>query len=154
MTSFRYRKEYSKLFGTIYRPVAEVYFKDAEGRDLVSFMYVDSGADITLIPRELGENLGLTIEEEEIQEISGVGGGSIPVIIKTIEMRIGGEWMYSMIPKSLLSTMRRLFSSLVMINNRKGLDHDSGKERQRDCGRRLYSIAGLDLYAIIDTYIL
>jgi len=71
MPSFRYRKEYSKLFGTVYRPVAEVYFKDAEGKDLISFMYVDSGADITLLPRELGENLDLTIEEEKIQEISG-----------------------------------------------------------------------------------
>ena len=66
MPLFKYRKEYSKLFGTVYRPVAEVYFKDAEGRDLISFMYVDSGADITLLPRELGENLDLTIEEEKI----------------------------------------------------------------------------------------
>ena len=77
MITFRYRKEYSKLFGTVYRPVAEVYFKDVKGNDMISFMHVDSGADITLLPRKFGENLGLIIEEEEIQDISGVGGRGI-----------------------------------------------------------------------------
>lgn len=119
MTSFRYRKEYSKLFGTIYRPVAEVYFKDTEGRDLVSFMYVDSGADITLIPRELGENLGLTIEEGEIQEIHGVGGGSIPVIIKTVEMRIGDHTLNGRIAWSLEEDVPDLLGRMDVFNDTK-----------------------------------
>ncbi len=119
MPSFRYRKEYSKLFGTVYRPVAEVYFKDAEGKDLISFMYVDSGADITLLPRELGENLDLTIEEEKIQEISGVGGGSIPVIIKTIEMRIGDHAMNARVAWSLEEDVPALLGRMDIFNGTK-----------------------------------
>lgn len=119
MPSFRYRKEYSKLFGTVYRPVAEVYFKDAEGKDLISFMYVDSGADITLLPRELGENLDLTIEEEKIQEISGVGGGSIPVIIKTIEMRIGDYAMDARVAWSLEEGVPALLGRMDVFNETK-----------------------------------
>lgn len=117
MIAFRYRKEYSKLFGTVYRPVAEVYFRDADGRDLISFMYVDSGADITLLPRELGENLGLTIEEEQIQEISGVGGGSIPVIIKTIEMRIGEHAMNARVAWSLEEDVPSLLGRMDVFND-------------------------------------
>ncbi|KAF5415208.1 MAG: aspartyl protease family protein [Euryarchaeota archaeon] len=119
MPSFRYRKEYSKLFGTVYRPVAEVYFKDAEGKDLISFMYVDSGADITLLPRELGENLDLTIGEEKIQEISGVGGGSIPVIIKTIEMRIGDYAMNVRVAWSLEEGVPALLGRMDVFNETK-----------------------------------
>ena len=117
MITFRYRKEHSNLFGTVYRPVAEVYFKDVEGKDLISFMYVDSGADITLLPRELGENLGLMIEEEEIQEISGVGGGSIPVIIKTIAMRIGDHAMNAMVAWSLEEDVPALLGRIDVFND-------------------------------------
>lgn len=117
MITFRYRKEHSNLFGTVYRPIAEVYFKDVEGKDLISFMYVDSGADITLLPRELGENLGLLIEEEEIQEISGVGGGSIPVIIKTIEMRIGDHAMNAMVAWSLEEDVPALLGRIDVFND-------------------------------------
>jgi len=117
MIAFRYRKEYSKLFGIVYRPVAEVYFRDADGRDMISFMYVDSGADITLLPRELGESLGLTIEEEKIQEISGVGGGSIPVIIKTIEMRIGDHVMNAKVAWSLEEDVPALLGRMDIFND-------------------------------------
>ncbi len=117
MITFRYRKEYSKLFGTVYRPVAEVYFKDVEGNDMISFMYVDSGADITLLPREFGENLGLIIEEEEIQDISGVGGGRIPVIIKTIEMRIGDHAINAMVAWSLEEEVPALLGRMDIFND-------------------------------------
>jgi len=75
--------------GTIYRPVAEVYFKDDQGNELVSFMYVDSGADITLIPKSFGESLGFIVEEKEVTDIRGVGNVPVPVIIKRAWMRIG-----------------------------------------------------------------
>ena len=80
-------------------------------------MYVDSGADITLLPRELGENLDLTIEEEKIQEISGVGGGSIPVIIKTIEMRIGDHAMNARVAWSLEEDVPALLGRMDIFKN-------------------------------------
>ena len=54
-------------------------------------MYVDSGADITLIPRSVGDLLGFEVERERIVDISGVGGGNVPVIIKETVIDIGGE---------------------------------------------------------------
>lgn len=89
MITFPYRREPSSLLGTIYRPVAEVYFKDLQGNELVSFMYVDSGADLTLIPRSFGESLGFVVEEKDISSIRGVGNVRVPVIIQRVWMRIG-----------------------------------------------------------------
>lgn len=52
-------------------------------------MIVDSGADITLIPRSLGEFFGFTFERESIREIRGIGEGTIPYVIKTMNIKIG-----------------------------------------------------------------
>ncbi len=98
---FRYRKERSDLLGIIYRPVAEVYFEDKEGNQLASFMYIDSGADITLIPRALGKNLGLEFDEKEIRKVRGLGDVSIPVIIKKVRMRIGNHQLEARIAWAL-----------------------------------------------------
>lgn len=87
---FEYKKEFSKTLGTIYRPVAEVFFihEDKEIRD---FPYVDSGADITLIPRSVGELLGFEVEKEKIVEMGGIGGSKVPTILKKIKIRIDSE---------------------------------------------------------------
>lgn len=52
-------------------------------------MYIDSGADISLIPRQLGEALGLSFSKDQVRDIRGVGRGSIPVIISNVETMIG-----------------------------------------------------------------
>ncbi len=58
------RKERSKIFGTIYRPVARVKFKFADERVwMPEWMYVDSGADITLMPRSVGDLLGFEMNK-------------------------------------------------------------------------------------------
>ena len=51
------------------------------------FMYIDSGADFTLIPYRLGLSLGMEMEKE-VEEVYGVGGG-IPVVIKLLTMKLG-----------------------------------------------------------------
>jgi hypothetical protein len=85
---FKYRKEFSKTLGVIYRPVAEVIFINAD-KEVRDFPYVDSGADITLIPRSVGELLGFELGNEEIKEMGGVGGSKVPTILKTLKVRIG-----------------------------------------------------------------
>jgi len=50
-------------------------------------MYIDSGADFTLIPYKLGLSLGLEMERE-VREVYGVGGG-IPIVVKSIVMILG-----------------------------------------------------------------
>ncbi len=69
--------------------MAEVFVQSKAGLWLQTFMYIDSGADISLFPRQFGEALGLVFPREEIREIRGIGGRGIPVIISTIKMRVG-----------------------------------------------------------------
>ena len=45
--------------GTTYRPVIDLLFKEQQGNNLYSFI-VDSGADISLAPRQLAERIGLS----------------------------------------------------------------------------------------------
>jgi len=47
--------------GTVYRPVIDLLFREKTGSNLYSFI-VDSGADISLAPRQLAERIGLTWE--------------------------------------------------------------------------------------------
>ena len=86
---FKYREEKSKLFGAIMRPVGKVTLRN--GLNEVDFYpYIDSGADITLIPKSLGEALGLALDESKIEELSGIGSSKIPVTIAKIIFEIGG----------------------------------------------------------------
>ncbi len=87
MIEFSYRKEYSPVLGQIYRPSAEVILKHNE-KIVLFYPYIDSGADITLIPRSLGEMLGLEISDD-IVELGGLGDNKVAVLIKKIEIKIG-----------------------------------------------------------------
>ena len=50
---FRYRTERSRIFGSIKRPAAKVYIRGLNGDWAPCFMYIDSGADFTIIPYRL-----------------------------------------------------------------------------------------------------
>ena len=85
---FPYRKEKSSTFGVIFRPVAKVTLED----EFDQWLYVDSGADITLIPLSLGDLIGLRrLKQDKLQRIMGVGESSVPIIVKTISMRIASR---------------------------------------------------------------
>ena len=85
---FDYKKEFSSLLGEIFRPVAKVQFLNKNGEWISEYMYVDSGADFTLIPYKLGEFLGFEIEDHRIIEVQGING-VVSVMPKKIKMKIG-----------------------------------------------------------------
>ncbi len=83
---FPYVTERSSIFGTVSRPVAKVVM---EGK-YPQWMYVDSGADITLIPLSVGKLVGLRpTRKDKVERIFGVGRSSVPVLVKRISMRLG-----------------------------------------------------------------
>ena len=84
--TFRYRRENSEILGVIKRPVAKIYFGNKGNSWLPCYMYIDSGADFTLVPYKFGLMLGFEIEKK-ISEVYGVGGG-IPVVLKSASIRI------------------------------------------------------------------
>ena len=48
-------------------------------------MYIDSGADISMIPFHFGRAFGFTEEElDAILEIKGISGAGIPYILKKV----------------------------------------------------------------------
>ena len=107
---FPFREERSKIFGVIYRPIALVKFK--YNMDWVpEWMYVDSGADISLLPRSVGDLLGFDVTQD-IQEIRGVGKCKIPVLIKNIDVRLGDEIFNAKVAWSLIEEVPLLLGRI------------------------------------------
>ncbi len=90
MITFNYRREKSAITGDILRPVASIEFRSKDGGWIELRPYIDSGADITLIPLTFGRLLGLELKKEEIKHLRGIGGVGVPVVIKEIDTRING----------------------------------------------------------------
>ncbi|MDI6860265.1 MAG: hypothetical protein QMC85_07205 [Methanocellales archaeon] len=86
---FPYQKEVSELFGEIFRPIVEFEIETKIG--WISVLgYIDSGADVTLLPRSFISPLGIKVEEE-IKEVRGIGEGKVPIIIKQVKMKLGNK---------------------------------------------------------------
>lgn len=89
MIVFKYKEE-SVGSGkeTIQRPVADVALQTASGEWIEFHPYIDSGADLTMIPLSFGRLLGWHADEDAVEEIGGVRG-SVPVVYQTGKMMIG-----------------------------------------------------------------
>lgn len=76
LVKFKYEKEDSPLFGTIHRPVADVFMKNVKtGRWQPMTALVDSGADYTLLPFWFSAPLGIDLAHDcEKGSTIGVGG--------------------------------------------------------------------------------
>ena len=91
MIRYHYRKESSVISATVLRPVAEVTL-EYKDQTVEVVMYIDSGADITMVPLEVGKALGLKQEpNDEILEIKGVSGSGVPYILKKANIILNGE---------------------------------------------------------------
>ena len=53
-------------------------------------MYIDSGADITLIPADFGKLLGMDLGKNR-SALAGVTGGQMGVSLQSTKIRIGGR---------------------------------------------------------------
>ena len=89
MVTFYYRKMRSKVLGEIKRPVANIHLQTRKGKWIKYEPFIDSGADITIIPYSVGRYLGFKIQDDNIVEFHGVSGKAIPTIITKVKMRIG-----------------------------------------------------------------
>ncbi len=91
MIKFHYRKESSLISGTVLRPVAKVILEYKNQIAEVA-MYIDSGADITMVSLEVGKALGFKQDpEDEIVEIKGVSGSGVPYILKNASIILNGK---------------------------------------------------------------
>ena len=88
MVSFSYRKEFSHILGEILRPVANVQVRAARGHWFPALMYIDSGADMTLVPSDFGKLLGMDLAKNKAS-LAGVTGAPLRVSLQSAEIKIG-----------------------------------------------------------------
>ena len=111
MIEFDWRAFPSSNFGMIYRPVALVTI-NGPVQSMISEFLIDSGADITSIPYEAGKYIGLTLKpDDRIMHLGGVGG-SIPYILRKIQIIIGTHQFSARIAWTISETMPYLLGQL------------------------------------------
>lgn len=90
---FNFRKEKSPILGAIYRPVARVLFwSKKESAWIAVRMIIDTGADYTLLPRFMAENLGINLETDcKSFSTYGVGGQERVYFFPKIKVKLG-DW--------------------------------------------------------------
>lgn len=88
MIVFKFKPELKRDGQLIKRPVADVFLQSAQGKWIEFHPYIDSGADITLIPLSLGKLLDLSMDSHKIEQIGGIKG-SVPVVYTSLNSRIG-----------------------------------------------------------------
>ncbi|MEW6609709.1 MAG: hypothetical protein AB1414_20065 [bacterium] len=90
MIRHEFKEEESSL-GKVLRPVADVVLELDEFRVEIP-MYIDSGADISMIPFRFGKALGFKQEREDIiREIKGISGAGVPYILKEATLILNGK---------------------------------------------------------------
>ncbi|HLB60426.1 MAG TPA: hypothetical protein VJL83_02380 [Patescibacteria group bacterium] len=101
MIVFKYKQEPLGNGQSIARPVADVYLKTKNNSWIEFHPYIDSGADITMIPLSLGRLIGLHLDESKVVQIGGIRG-SVPVIYDKSTIKIGSEIFQARISWSLI----------------------------------------------------
>lgn len=115
MIRHHFKQEIS-TFGRILRPVAEVVLEHGDIRVGIP-MYVDSGADISMIPLRLGRSLGFKQEEgDTIRQIKGVSGVSVPYILKKVTLVLNGKRLEIRIAWALMEEVPIIMGRMDIFN--------------------------------------
>ncbi len=113
---FDFKEELSGIFGKILRPVAYVVLINGDIK-VPEYVYVDSGADITLISKSVGEILGFKVSDnDKIEEIKGIGERSVPLVIKSINMQIGEKVFQTRIGWALIEEVPLLLGRIEVFS--------------------------------------
>lgn len=89
MIDFTWRDELSESFGKVKRPVAEIFIKDKKGIWRAITMYIDSGADATVLSRSFGELFGHDVKSGRRIKMKGFGEEEIIAYIHSMQLKIG-----------------------------------------------------------------
>jgi len=73
--SFQYKKEINIWGRKFYKPIASIYINHKDETWHPYSMYIDSGADITVINKTIGNLIGLKLKPKEQKfNLNGIGG--------------------------------------------------------------------------------
>lgn len=91
---FSYRLERGPGGEPISRPVAKATLVGPSGKELVQFFYIDSGADFSIIPYQVGLYLGLTPSQRNVLEVQGINGAE-GVIHAKLKLTLGDTTLFA-----------------------------------------------------------
>ena len=92
--NFPYVEGTSVIFGTVLRPLISLEaYSELLGRwVLLENLLADTGADISVLPRPLGELLIGEITTGQYSPLSGINPGAVlPAFIHVVQIRLGDE---------------------------------------------------------------
>lgn len=116
MIRYKFREEKS-AFGKILRPVADVIL-ERDGLKIEIPMYIDSGADISMIPLRFGRALGLRQESSDvIHELRGISGTGIPYVLKNVTFLLNGKRLAVRIAWALVEEVPILLGRMDIFNH-------------------------------------
>lgn len=90
MGCYRYLREMDWLGHSYYTPEVVLSMKAADGTDFNMVTEVDSGASISLMPREIADVIGLDWESGEPIGLQGVGGASFIAYVHEVPCTVAG----------------------------------------------------------------
>lgn len=115
MIRYKYQSEPSNL-GRILRPVAGVIL-ESKGVKIEASMYIDSGADITMIPFQFGKALGFKqTPQDKILEIKGVSGGGVPYVVKEVNILLNNKRLKIRLAWALIEEVPLLLGRMDIFN--------------------------------------
>lgn len=91
MIEYKYRNEIGKIKEIIKRPVADIEILGRDENWYWVTAYIDSGADISIIPYSLGLSLSFTLKSNNIIEMTGVSGKGIPIVLVQTKINYGKD---------------------------------------------------------------
>ncbi len=77
---FKFTKENSSSLGIVYRLIIKAGLKDANGETFELSVLVDSGADISIFSRRIGDIMGINVEQGEEKIFRGIVGELIAYV--------------------------------------------------------------------------
>ena len=104
---FDFEKDGKSFFGQIYTPIAKVsFYNSLHNTWIVSWLIVDTGADMTTLPKYMAESLDISLDRDCWKDkTNGVGGKEVVYICKQkIKARLGK--IERVVPISFLNTDR------------------------------------------------
>ncbi len=111
MIRYNFREEKSSL-GKVFRPVAEVILEN-DGLEVGIPMYIDSRADVSMIPFRFGKALGFKQKDGDvIREIQGIAGVRIPYILKEVTLVLNGKKFKIRIAWALVEKVQMLIGRM------------------------------------------
>jgi predicted aspartyl protease len=89
-----------------------------DGLQVETSMYIDSGADVTMIPLRFGRALGLKqTSSDTILELRGISGSGIPYLLKEIVITLNGEKLRARIAWAFVEEVPLLLGRMDVFNH-------------------------------------